>query len=161
MRLEFTLIVAGILIILLISLINLVFILRENRQNIQGAAKDLKDKVRAYLDIVPLMMFKSGNQDKKIYKERAEWYENWNNTDKHWKIWSELMPTLSKIEIEDDTLKVHIQEAELNVHESVHTYNEQVIKLNNRLKKFRYKTARTLYLGGKVRRRKILEDQAI
>ena len=141
MKIEFVLIGLGILIILTFVFINLLVILIGSQREIKKSELKVKDSIRAYLDIVPLLLVKSGNIDKQLLALRATWYDNWSEIDSHWSIWRELKTQTSSIvaSLEDKRIKERIGQKLHDIHESVHEYNSSVISYNNKIQKKRYK----------------------
>lgn len=132
------------IILLLIGVNHLILIVRA-RKDIETAQKNLKAAVMKYMDMIPLLLTLQSKNDPQTYELRASWYDNYRNPNLHWPIYIDLKAKLKsyteslnpKTPLEKN-LKNRIEKNQIDINESVHTYNEHVINYLKRLKKTRY-----------------------
>jgi len=160
MKIELTLIIIALLIITLLVGINLVVIVISLQEKIEKARLELKDSIRAYLDVVPLFLFNIGENNSEIYKMREKWFSDWNNPEKHWSIWTGIDHKIDNRIEKDPTNNAidRITEKEVLVRTSTHEYNSRVLKYTNKLEKSIYKFAKLFDFKYGSKNYQLLED---
>lgn len=165
------LIFIAFLIILLVWLVNLVVTIIANQDRIQESKLQLKETIRSYLDIVPLILFKTNHLNKDLLQERSAWFNTWNAPGEHWPLFVNFDRKIDQIikdyelnnpEAKNDKLYQQIlndlKEREYQVRTQTHTYNSWIIKFRHKLEKKLYRIAYKLDFKYGNKNYKLLAD---